>query len=202
MHNQTSPWARGGTLRTVALFAAVAVLAVVLATILRVKADALVGAGLAFAGVIMDSTNEFADAVAINTGAPAIFTLGSNIDLSKTGRDLGNGRPLFLVISIDTAVTSAGAATVQFQLVSDAQDPIAADGSASLHWQSAAIPKATLVAGYQIVVPLPLRLPDYERFLGVNTVIGTAALTAGKANAFLTADPPSWKAYPNSPNAI
>jgi hypothetical protein len=99
-------------------------------------------------------------------------------------------------------VTSAGAATVQFQFASDAQAAIATDGSATVHAQTEAIPKATLVAGYQRVIPLPLELPVYEEFLGILQITGTAALTAGKVNAYLTLDPPQTKAYPNSANAI
>jgi hypothetical protein len=200
MHTLNSKWARGGTLRSVALFAAVAVLAVVLATILPVKADALVGAGLAFAAVIMDSTAEFCDATALSTAGTGLALVGNVMDLTKV-RDIAQGKTVYLVISVDTAVTSAGAATVSFILASDAQAAIATDGSATQHYASAAIPKATLVAGYQLIIPLPLEAPAYEEFLGILQNVGTAALTAGKINAYLTLNPPKWKAYPNAVNA-
>jgi hypothetical protein len=202
MHNQTSPWATAaGALRRLAPYALAAAFTIALAIFLPNKVDALPISALAFSGIIMDSTLEFCDATALNTGAAGTYLIGNVVDLVKV-RDIGNGRQVFLVISVDTAVTSGGAATVQFQLASDAQAAIATDGSATLHWQSAAIPKATLVAGYQIVVPLPSRLPDYEEFLGILQVTGTAAVTAGKVNAFLATEPDQWKAYPNSVNAI
>lgn len=203
MHNQTSPWATAaGTLRRVGPFAAVMVVALLLAAALPHKVDALPIAGIAFAGAIMDSTALFARSLALSTGGTGLAFIGDVMDLTKA-RDIGNGRPLFLVITVDTAVTSAGAATVQFSLVSDGQAAIAADGSATVHYTGPAIPKATLVAGFVVaVVPLPMQNPAYEQFLGILQNVGTAALTAGKINAYLTFDPPAWKAYPNSPNAI
>lgn len=148
-------------------------------------------------GAIMDARAEFCDATALNTGAAGTYLIGNVMDAS-VARDLGNGRQIYLVISVDTAVTSAGAATVQFLLVSDAQAALATDGSATQHYASFAIPKATLVAGYQLVAALPPESPAYERYLGVLQVTGTAALTAGKVNAYLTLDPPVQKSYPDA----
>lgn len=144
--------------------------------------------------MILDERLEFADALALDTGAAAAHLLGDVVDLS-VARNIGLGLPLYLVIQVDTLVESAGAATVQFQLASDAQAAIATDGSATIHGETIAIPKATLVAGYQKLIPLP-REGDtpYERFIGVLYTVGTAALTAGKVNAFITAAPPAWKA--------
>lgn len=160
-------------------------------------AAALGFGGLAMAGAIMDSRAEFCDATALNTGAAGTYLIGNVMDAS-VARDLGNGRPVYLVISVDTAVTSAGAATVQFILASDAQAAITVDGTETRHWTSFAIPKATLVAGYQLVLALPAEFPAYERFLGVLQVTGVAALTAGKVNAYLTLDPPVQKSYPDA----
>jgi hypothetical protein len=141
----------------------------------------------------LDELNEFADALALSTAGTGIANVGDIIDLGAGSKPLNDIADLYLVITIDTAVTSGGAATVQFLLVSDS-GAIATDGSATQHWASAAIPKATLVAGYVVaVVPLP-KQPLYERYLGVQQNVGTAALTAGKFNAFLTLDPSNWVA--------
>lgn len=59
---------------------------------------------------------------------------------------------------------------------------------------------ATLVAGFQMVIPLPAKFPAYERYLGVQSVTGVAALTAGAVNAFLTLDPNSWTAHADASN--
>lgn len=147
--------------------------------------------------MILDERSEFCDATALSTAATGVALVGDVIDLVKA-RDIGQGNPLYLVIQVDTAVTSAGSATVEFQLASDAQAAIAVDGSATVHAKSGAIPKATLVAGYQLVIPLPWEDPAYERYVGILQNVGTAALTAGKINAFLTMVPSKWKAYPDA----
>ncbi|MCG9104142.1 hypothetical protein LH462_10480, partial [Laribacter hongkongensis] len=53
-------------------------------------------------------------------------------------------------------------------------------------------PAGTVLAAVQL--PMEGSKP-YERFVGVQQVTGTAAVTAGKINAFLTPDVARWKAY-------
>lgn len=144
--------------------------------------------------MILDERTELCDATALSTAATGLALVGDVLDLT-VARDVGQGRPLYLVIQVDTAVTSGGAATVEFDIASDAQAAIAVDGSATIHAKSFAIPKATLVAGYQLVIPLPWESPAYERYLGLLQNVGVAALTAGKINAFLTDTPAKWAAY-------
>lgn len=142
--------------------------------------------------MILDSRNEFADATALSTAATGLALVGNVIDLGTDG--VNDVDSMYLVVQVDTAVTSAGSATVEFQLASDAQAAIAVDGSASVHFKTAAIAKATLVAGYQVCA-IELPKGTYERYLGILQNVGTAALTAGKINAFLTNDPMTWKAF-------
>lgn len=150
--------------------------------------------------MILDELTEFADALALSTAGTALILVGDVIDLGAGSRPLYDIDGLYLVITIDTLPTSGGASTVTFTLASDAQAAIAVDGSATVHWQSAAIPKATLVAGYVVaVVQLP-KFPAYERYLGILQQTGTAALTAGKFNAFLTLDPSNWAAFADGVN--
>ena len=150
----------------------------------------------------LDERNEFCDAEALDTGGTGTDLEGDVIDLGIAAPDPGTGEPIFLVIQVTTAVTSAGAATVQFQLASDAAAAIATDGSASVHWDSGALAKATLVAGYTMIVALPPNggAEAYERYLGILVTVGTAALTAGAINAFLTKDPSHWKAHADATN--
>ena len=142
--------------------------------------------------MILDKRNEFADAAALSTAATGLALVGDVVDLGTDG--INDVDEVYLVINVDTAVTSAGAATVEFQLASDAQAAIAVDGSASVHFKSLAIPKASLVAGYTAVA-VELPKGQYERYLGVLQNVGTAALTAGKINAFLTQTPVTAKAF-------
>jgi hypothetical protein len=144
--------------------------------------------------MILDERNEFCDAVALNTGAAGSYLIGDQIDLGVAGLNVGVGEDIYCVLQVDTTATSGGSATGEFHLASDAQAAIAVDGSATYHFSSAAIPVATLVAGYQIAA---FRLPSgtYERYLGIIQTTGTAAFTAGKVNAFLTRDIAAYKAY-------
>jgi hypothetical protein len=142
--------------------------------------------------MILDERTEFADATSANTGAAGTYLVGDVVDTGIAGsstvaNDLGLGDAAWLVIQVDTAFTSGGSATVAFHLASDAGASIATDGSATYHFSTSAIPVATLVAGYTVAA---VRLPsgNYERYLGILQTTGTAALTAGKFNAFVTND--------------
>lgn len=149
--------------------------------------------------MILDERTEIADATALSTSGTGRALVGDQIDLSSATRDVGTGEPLYMVIQVDTAVTSGGSATVDFEIVSDASASIATDGSATNHASTGAIAKATLVAGYKTVIALP-QGNTYEQFLGVLANVGTAALTAGKVNIFLTQDPANWRAYADATN--
>jgi hypothetical protein len=158
--------------------------------------------------MILDERLEFADATALNTGAAGTYLVGDVIDtyplgtigVSPLNSDLSGGADsLWLVVGVDTAATSGGSATLQIQLASDAQAAIATDGSATVHFASAVIPVASLVAGFYVArVMLPIG--TYERYIGILQVTGTAAFTAGKINAFLTNDVAAWKPYADAVN--
>lgn len=150
--------------------------------------------------MILDKLLTFATALAINTGGAGTYLLGDVIDLqAQQIRDIGNGQPLFWVTTIDTSLASA-TGSVNFQLVSDAQAAIATDGSATVHAQTGAKLAAAVVAGNKFVIPVPLELPTYERYLGILQITAIAAFTAGKIQSSLTLDPIGWKAYPDGVN--
>jgi hypothetical protein len=142
--------------------------------------------------MFMDSNLEFADAESVGTPNNTTVNVGDIIDTSVI-RDVGAGQPLYLVITIDTAVTSGGSAKVAFLMVSDSSTTIATDATATKHIETDDIAVASLIAGYTMVVPLSSVNPAYERYLAfqVKETAGQA-LTAGKVNAFLTLDPHGW----------
>lgn len=151
--------------------------------------------------MILDKRNEFCDAVSLNTGGAATYNIGDVIDLGAA-RDLGGDQALYLVINVDTGITAGSAGTVAFQLVSDGTDTIATNGTQTVHAVSPAFVTGTgtgtttLAAGTRLMaVQLPMEGNAYERYLSVQQVTGTAAITAGKVNAFLTTDVARWKAY-------
>lgn len=150
--------------------------------------------------MILDELNEFADAVALNTGVAGDYLVGDVIDLgaAPTLQDVGLGEDLYVVVQIDTTATSGGAATGAFSLASDSTANLAT--SPTKHVTSAAHPVASLVAGF---TALAVKLPagSYERYLGIIQTTGTAAFTAGKINAFLTKDFAKFVALPNAVGA-
>lgn len=147
--------------------------------------------------MILDERNEFADAaaIALNVGN-AIAPNTDVIDLGATPtlRDIGTGEPLYLVLQVDTAFVGA-MATIQFQLASDSTANLAT--SKTIHADTGAIAVATWAAGYTKVIALPMEA-NYERYLGLWMTVGTANVTAGKLNAFLTRDVSRWTAYPEA----
>ena len=146
--------------------------------------------------MIMDSLLEFSDnQTCANTASTVLST---NVVDTQDSRDIAQGQPLYLIIQIGTAVTSDGSATVQFRLRSDAAAAIHATTSTA-HIDTGAIPKATLVAGYTQVIPLPMGT-TYERYLGVQHIVAAATTTAGTYNAFLTLDPTGWTASADATN--
>jgi len=146
--------------------------------------------------MILDSLLEFSDGGDISAAASTV--LSDNVINMQDARDIGNGQPLYLVIQIDAAVVGTSS-TVNFRLRSDSSAAIHATTSTA-HIETGAIAEATLVAGYTIVIPLPIEGNAYEQYLGVQAVIGTATTTAGTYSAFLTLDPIGWKAYPDAVN--
>jgi hypothetical protein len=155
--------------------------------------------------MILDKRNEFCDAVSVAlTAAATAQNVGDVIDLGLAARDVGNGEPLYLVITVDTEIITAGAAgTISFILASDDSATIATNGTQTIHYESrafvtddAAANSAQLNAGgVPVVVALPMEGVTYERYLGVQVRVVTTDTTAGKINAFLTHDPQVWKAY-------
>ena len=149
--------------------------------------------------MIIDSTLEMCNAEQITFTANTTTLIGSQIDTSVV-RDIGAGRPMYLVISVDTAFAAGNG--IQFRLVSDAQAAIAVDGTESRHYTSEEFVAADLTAGKTIVIPLPSGTAEpYEQYLGLSHTNGiTTAFTAGKINAFLTFDPFGWKGYADAQN--
>ena len=134
--------------------------------------------------MITDAENTLSASQVVTAAAVSTNT----IDLSQS-RDLGAGEELNVVINVEAAALAAGAATVQFQVISSAASNL---GSATVVGQTDAIPKASLVAGAQIVVPVPRAFINQlgQRYLGLNYNVGTGPLTQGTFSAWVTIDAP------------
>lgn len=134
--------------------------------------------------MIADAQLQLSAAQAVTASAVSTNT----IDLG-TARDLG-AADLNIVITVDEAATAAGAATVQFQVISSAAANL---GSPTVLAQTDAIAKTELTLGRRpIVLEVPraimLAQPIGQRYLGLNYVVATGPLTAGKFTANVVLD--------------
>lgn len=127
----------------------------------------------------MDQALFFAEAQDMSS-----FSTGANasevqLDLMAADVDWNVAGKFMLEISIDSDVTSGGAATVDFQLQDSADD----SSWSATDLTSGAIGKATLVEGYQVMLELVPR--TIRRYVRINAQVGTAALTGGAYSARL-----------------
>lgn len=134
---------------------------------------------------MLDLANTFSNEQAVTATALSTNVIDTGPLFTGNARNLG-ASDLYLLITVTEAATAAGAATVTFTLETDDNAGIS---SGAVLWTSTAIGKATLVAGYQIVIELPLGA-SYERYLAVRYTVATGPLTAGKFHTSLTRDKP------------
>lgn len=147
--------------------------------------------------MILDAFNEFSDAQAVT--ATAISTNVIDLYSDNTLRDIGTGEEVYLVFSIPTTFTAAGAATLTAALVSDSTANLATSPTTHVTLLNA-VPVASLVAGTQYSVRLPAG--DYERYLGVQYTVATGPMTAGAIDAFLSKDVQRWRSYANASDIL
>lgn len=137
----------------------------------------------------VDSDTMMANAQTAYTTTGAYIYGDYSIDLGTTGKyaDLGKGRPVAVVFTVDTAFTSAGSATITFQVRCDTDATI--DSGSVVVAQTGAIAVANLTAGTVIVVPIPAGVlgSTYDH-IGVSFLTGTADGTAGACTAFVAMD--------------
>lgn len=98
-----------------------------------------------------------------------------SIDFGQPNPNVGLDDRSNMVITVDESAAAAGAATVTFSVQDSADNATFADVAVT-----AAIGKANLAAGQQVVIPMPTKLRRYCR---VYYTIGTGPLTAGRFSA-------------------
>lgn len=110
----------------------------------------------------------------------------NTIDLGQA-RDIGAGEELNIYVNVEQAATAAGAATVNFQVVTSANANLS---TPTIIGQTDAIPKASLVVGLQIPIPVPRSVINQlgQRYLGLQYTVGTGPLTAGIFSAGVVID--------------
>lgn len=146
----------------------------------------------------VDKRTEFGDAFDV-TETTGTYLFTNQIDLGAAGRDPGNGQPVYLVISVDTEVDSSmDGATIQFRLASDDSASIHATTSTE-HLLTEVFAEGNLAAGATYIYTLPVEGLAYERYLGLQAIIGGETVTGGAISAYLTLDPVG--AFKNHPGA-
>lgn len=136
--------------------------------------------------MFIDKNLQVSDAQAVTVTAASTDV----IDFGQTNPNVGMDDRSSMVITVDTAATAAGAATVTFAVQDSADNSSFADVAVTT-----AIDKATLVAGYQHVIPMPTKLRRYCR---VNYTVATGPLTAGAFSAQVVTGIQQNTAYPDA----
>jgi hypothetical protein len=140
--------------------------------------------------MIIDKFLQVSNAQAVTTSAASTDVIDAGATKNASiGRDLGSDADLYMVFTVGEAVTASGAATVTFALQDSADNSSFADVIVS-----AAIGKATLVAGAQVVLALP---PGMRRYIRANYTVATGPLTAGKFSAQVVPGYEFRKSYPD-----
>lgn len=122
--------------------------------------------------MILDKQNTLSEEQAITATADSTNV----IDTGAAG--MNNGQAVELLAQVEEAFTAAGAATLTVSLVT-ATD--AAFTSPVTLLTTPAIPKATLVRGYQL--PLSYLPANLLRYFKLVYTVATGPMTAGKINA-------------------
>jgi putative aminopeptidase FrvX len=111
--------------------------------------------------MILDKNLEFADAVDVSAAAGTAL-VGDVIDLDTIGRRLGASQNISFYVTVSTTFTSAGAAVVQFKLVSDSAAAIDTTGAATEHFVSNDFAYTALNQGVMIHGRLPAGIPNFR----------------------------------------
>ena len=132
--------------------------------------------------MILDNQTLFSDRQAVTATAAST----NIIDLSPIGagivRDIGPGKAIPLVVQVVADMAAAGAATLA---VAIQVDDNSAFSSPKTVVQTAAVPVASLKAGYQFNLDYIPRGTD-ERYLRLNYTVATGPMTAGAVTAGVT----------------
>lgn len=143
--------------------------------------------------MILDKLLELSAAQALTSTGSTVST--NVIDLGAA-RDIGypNGRRIAVHCAVNTTFTSGGAGTLQVQVQGSTDNSTFYTMAESMAYALAALVQGARLLS--IDLPGPGAGQAVPRYLRINYVIGTAAMTAGKVDAYLVLDPQVNYAYP------
>ena len=135
----------------------------------------------------VDSQLLFCDALAITSAVGSTNT----IDLSQI-RDIGSGRQLFLVVTVDVAMTDGSSnSTLTVAIEGDSTTTFTPDGTANV----LTIPALSAAGAIFIVALSPTLAPLQFQYIRLLFTPNTGDLTTGTFTAFLALDVQNYKSY-------
>lgn len=137
--------------------------------------------------MIIDKFNQVSDAQAVTASAASTDV----IDFGQANPNSGLNANTTLAITVDETATAAGAATVTFSLQDSADNSTFTDVAVT-----GAVPKASLAAGAQVLIPMPSK---HRRYVRAYYTVATGPLTAGKFSAQIVTGVQQNVAQPDSP---
>jgi hypothetical protein len=144
----------------------------------------------------VDGELEFSSAQDITANDTVSVYSTNHYDLGLASRDFGNGVPLYLVVTVTTALVGASAAC-DVALLSDATDA-AMDSGSTVHSTLGQI-GATAAAGTTLIFPIPpyngTGPGELLRYIGVRFTANGGNITTGNVDAFITNTPQKYKSY-------
>lgn len=140
----------------------------------------------------------YVDALLLLSDAQAVTTSAASEDYLDVGavRNLGVGEPIYVVVSVDTAMADSGSdATVDVDLYGDSTTSFTPDGSQRLF----RIPAAS-AAGSVFYAQIAPDFASNYRYLELYYTVNNGPLTAGAFTAFITHDIAKFVAYAKNYN--
>lgn len=142
--------------------------------------------------MILDKMLELSDKQAITASAVSTNVIDAGGTKSPTmGRDIGAGTAMYAVLTINTAMAAAGAATLTLTLQDSDDNATFVD-----RVSTAAIPVADLVAGRRVNLPIP---PGMRRYIRGNYTVGTGPFTGGTVSLHVVDGIDFARQYPAAP---
>lgn len=150
---------------------------------------------------LVDLTYELCDATAITVTSGATAVLGTGAAINNA-RDIGHGVPLYLRVTLNAALSSASASTLQLQLVT-ADNAALDSGVVILQLSPAYATSSTAIPAGRVLweTTLPSAGPHkYKAFVGLRQVNGGNTLNASSVNAIITVNPIKTDTLPDAVN--
>jgi len=133
--------------------------------------------------MILDKLLQFDPAATAITVTAASTNTIDALAFRDFGVDASPGANPMICVTIGSAFTAAGAATLQVQVQASVDN-----ATWTVESQTDAIPKANLTAGQVIRMPMPIQQPQsagIPRYYRLNYVVATGPMTAGTVEADL-----------------